>query len=180
MTAALGDCPNCGTPRQPGDAFCEVCGLDWATGQLPVAPDPVGPAGEVEAGWAVTLTPDREWFDRNEAEGGAVVAFPDGVAARVVALDAEVATIGRRDDRNGWYPDIDLGHPVDDLGASRRHAELRWTATGWQLVDTGSTNGTRHNGELLTADHPVALAPGDIVLLGAFTRLELVAPGAGE
>ena len=29
------DCPNCGTPRQPGALFCESCGYDFTTGALP-------------------------------------------------------------------------------------------------------------------------------------------------
>ena len=33
-------CPNCGAARTPDDAFCEGCGLDFATGQMPVAPPP--------------------------------------------------------------------------------------------------------------------------------------------
>ena len=28
-------CPNCGAPWAPDDVFCEVCGLDFSTGQLP-------------------------------------------------------------------------------------------------------------------------------------------------
>lgn len=33
-------CPNCGAGHEPGDAFCEVCGLDFATGELPQPPPP--------------------------------------------------------------------------------------------------------------------------------------------
>jgi hypothetical protein len=33
-------CPSCGAARAPGDAFCEVCGLDFATGELPQPPPP--------------------------------------------------------------------------------------------------------------------------------------------
>ncbi|MGH9118209.1 MAG: FHA domain-containing protein [Acidimicrobiales bacterium] len=33
-------CANCGAPHEQGDAFCEVCGLDFATGELPQPPPP--------------------------------------------------------------------------------------------------------------------------------------------
>ncbi len=33
-------CYFCGAPRDPGDAVCDVCGLDFASGRMPGAPDP--------------------------------------------------------------------------------------------------------------------------------------------
>ena len=44
---------------------------------------------------------------------------------------------------------------------SRRHAVVRKSAEGVELVDVGSSNGTKRNGEALHPRSPVALAPGD-------------------
>jgi FHA domain len=57
-------CANCGAPHEQGDAFCEVCGLDFATGELPQPPPPpeavdpdAGP--EVEPAPAGTATAEE-------------------------------------------------------------------------------------------------------------------------
>jgi hypothetical protein len=70
----------------------------------------------------------------------------------------------------GRDPGCDL--LVDHPSVSRRHALLRPTATGWQLSDLGSTNGTRVNGWRVGAS--CLLRPGDEVTLGAI-RLRVVA-----
>jgi len=54
---------------------------------------------------------------------------------------------------------------VGDANVSRRHAELRRTAAGWQLHDLGSTNGTRVNGRQV--DGSVPLHAGDEIEVGA-------------
>lgn len=44
-TGVISPCPNCGAPASVDDAFCEVCGIDFKTGELPTQPhkaiDPV-------------------------------------------------------------------------------------------------------------------------------------------
>lgn len=180
-----GSCSNCDSPRGPDDVFCEVCGLDFATGALPAAPAAPAPlAEEPEAaptgkpsGWVVVIEPDRDWFQSQEADG-VDLDFPTSTAAREITLTSEIATVGRRSDRDAWYPTVDLGGTgaggiLDDPAVSRRHAEFRPTADGWQLVDTGSTNGTHIGGETLTPDVPRDLADGDVVHVGVFTRLTM-------
>ena len=51
---------------------------------------------------------------------------------------------------------------------SRKHAVLRCTATECQIVDLKSANGTRVNGQKLTARVPVVLEPGDSIQIGGF------------
>ncbi|MFJ4787433.1 FHA domain-containing protein [Streptomyces sp. NPDC088794] len=64
--------------------------------------------------------------------------------------------------RIGRGPDNDL--IVDDLVASRRHAELRALPDGsYEIVDLGSHNGTFLNGSPVTR---APLGPGDIVGIG--------------
>lgn len=53
---------------------------------------------------------------------------------------------------------------VQDINASRRHAELRLNTRGiWVITDLGSMNGTLVNG-VSVASHP--LYPGDVVTIG--------------
>jgi hypothetical protein len=72
-----------------------------------------------------------------------------------VLLAAGVTSLGRR-------PENTI--VVNDGSVSGRHAELRVGEEGVELVDLGSTNGTKHKGLKITS---VSLAPGDAFLLGA-------------
>jgi pSer/pThr/pTyr-binding forkhead associated (FHA) protein len=49
---------------------------------------------------------------------------------------------------------------------SRFHARLDHDGRQWHIADTGSTNRTRLNGELLEPEAAQALADGDTILLG--------------
>jgi hypothetical protein len=77
------------------------------------------------------------------------------LAGRRFALTKDVTTIGRLDEC-----DVVLTDP----GASRRHAEVRRMGDGYEIVDSGSTNGTAVNDELV---HEHALRPGDRITIGA-------------
>lgn len=62
---------------------------------------------------------------------------------------------------------------LPDRAVSGRHASLRVeTSTRVVLVDHGSTNGTRVNGQALVAERPRALRDGDELTLGPF-RVEV-------
>jgi hypothetical protein len=50
---------------------------------------------------------------------------------------------------------------------SKTHAYFEADAEGWKLTDTGSKNGTVHNGEPLPARQPVLLTPGDELIFGS-------------
>jgi hypothetical protein len=171
-------CPNCGAARTPDDAFCEGCGLDFATGQMPVAPAPsaAAPSG-VPSGWTAVIEADRVFFDSNEAEGATAIAFPDALGPREVPLTGDEVVIGRRSEAKGFFPGIDLSAPVADPGVSHRHAALRRQADGsWALVDEMSTNGTWLNGSDKPVDHGVltALRDGDRINVGSFTSITIV------
>lgn len=175
-------CPNCGAARTADDTFCEGCGLDFATGQMPAAPAAVpgaaatGPTG-APSGWTAVVEADRAFFDGNEADGATSLAFPDGLAARQVPLTGDEVVIGRRSEAKGFFPGIDLSSPVADSAVSHRHAALRRQPDGtWALIDEMSTNGTFINGGDKPVDHGVltALHDGDRVNLGSFTRITIV------
>jgi len=190
-------CSFCGAPRAADDVSCEVCGLDFVSGQMPWKPDqtPVPPSGSsagagAPAGgtsvmptstasgaasrWSAVVGADRAFFDGNVTAG--VVAFPDAISPRDVPLAGDEVSIGRRSESKGYFPDIDLSSPVDDPAVSRRHAALQRQADGsYAVVDVGSTNGTWVNDD----DDPIAagvvraLHHGDRILLGAFTAITI-------
>lgn len=55
---------------------------------------------------------------------------------------------------------------IDNTTVSRRHALLRKTSSGWEVVDLCSTNGTRVNGYRVVGAQP--LRRGDVVSFGDF------------
>lgn len=54
---------------------------------------------------------------------------------------------------------------VEEETVSSRHCELRRKGIGYEIVDPGSTNGTRVNGETIGTE-PRELHEGDSILLG--------------
>jgi hypothetical protein len=84
----------------------------------------------------------------------AVVSLDD----RRYVLDGPRATIGRSKEAECV---------LHDPNVSRRHAELRRSATGdWTIVDLGSTNGVKVNGRRVASTR---LSPGDQVTVGSTT-----------
>ncbi len=171
-------CPNCGAPRSPDKVVCEVCGLNFSTGQLPspaaelAAADPEA----VSAGWVAAVSADHGYFESYQAENpDDTVTFPSDAEVREVPLTSKEILIGRRSDSKGIFPAIDLSEPPSDPGVSRRHAILRLNLDGWVVVDQGSTNGTLVRGALtpISPGDAVRLHDGDHLHVGVWTRITL-------
>ena len=102
----------------------------------------------------------------SEEELAAVEALPAGSALLIAhsgpnagarfLLDSDVSTAGR-------HPNADVF--LDDVTVSRRHAEFRRGPRGFELVDTGSLNGTYVNHDRV--DH-VLLRQLNEVQIGKF------------
>jgi hypothetical protein len=74
---------------------------------------------------------------------------PGGVGAGSLVLPSgERIVLGDRTLSIGRLPECDIVIP--DSRVSRRHAEVRPTVDGFSLVDLGSTNGSKVNGERTT------------------------------
>jgi hypothetical protein len=86
------------------------------------------------------------------------------------------------------YKELIIGRPMDatleavldlsdlaaySMGVSRRHAKLLRTATGFEIMDLGSRNGSWLNGERLIPLKPYPLVSGSQLLIGRM-RLLLV------
>ncbi len=100
------NCPSCGDPNPESNLFCESCGLDFVTGQVPPPPiaapaanadpqpinglDPLHDPG-TDLGWEVVLTVDTEWF----AAKGEGIGTPPTRSERVEELRHSPLVIGR-------------------------------------------------------------------------------------
>jgi len=84
--------------------------------------------------------------------------FPPQRAARfLVVHDGESLAVGRD-------PGCEL--VIEDARVSKRHAEMRWSGSGWTLEDLGSKNGTTINGQAAAG---AALRDGDTVSFGGLS-----------
>jgi len=128
--------------------------------QLLSTPGEEEPAGEEAApsegdfGHTMVYSPDR---------GARVLepaAPPVGRRALLIGEDRHNVLSGERV-VVGRSRDCDV--VLSDPNVSRRHAELRREAMGWEVVDLGSTNGIKVNGR--RQDH-ARLEPGDRITLG--------------
>jgi FHA domain-containing protein len=180
-------CPQCGTPRS--GRFCEVDGYDFVAADLgggSPAPEPEESADEPAApplsvvatkGWRLTVSADKEYYDRVQAMGGpdaSAMTYPQFFPERQFQLVDGKMLIGRRSLSRGIEPQIDLTGPPEDPGVSHSHALLVPAADGgWSVVDLDSANGTYLNGSAdpLSPNTPVPLHDGDRIHVGAWTTL---------
>ena len=104
--------------------------------------------------------------------GGAATPAPNAAAVRARLVN----TVSNRDySLTGGRLIIGRSHScditIDDINASRSHAELRYELQGvWVLTDLGSTNGTKVNGERISS---TTLNTGDRVTIGTTDLLFL-------
>ncbi len=97
---------------------------------------------------------------------GAVIVCERGALAGRTFVIGSSLVIGRNPDRCG------VSFPVDTQGISGVHCEIRKCATGYEIIDRGSTYGTSlGTGQKLTADVPVYIANGTYFYLGSPDQL---------
>ena len=127
---------------------------------------------------SINLTPVRDEPNftpkLSTGERAAVEALPFGSALLVAhsgpnagarfLLDTDVTTAGR-------HPDADIF--LDDVTVSRRHVEFRRTARRFEVVDTGSLNGTYVNHDRVDS---VELTSGHEVQIGQFRLTFYLSP----
>lgn len=190
---AAGDrlCPSCGVPGT--GRFCEACGFDTAL-PAPPPPAPAPPAAQAEqpagdpatgpaGGWVAVVRADGAWYERSKQRNGpdiAAITFPAYYPERRFPLIGPEMLIGKRDDRNGIAPQIDLRINPEDLGISRSQAILRETPDGgWEVIDIGSTNGTTldDSDTPLVEFTPAALTEGSRIHIGAWTTITVTRSG---
>ena len=116
-----------------------------------------------------TITPKLSTEERTAVEalpyGSALLVAHSGpnTGARFL-LDSETTTAGR-------HPDADIF--LDDVTVSRRHVEFRRTARSFEVVDTGSLNGTYVNHDRVDS---VELKSGHEVQIGKFRLTFYLSP----
>lgn len=179
-------CPHCGEMNSADNLFCESCGYDFTTGQIPQAPafptgdptatvvEPPPPPAPAASTWIVVVEVDPAWFALKGELSDQPCPPP---STSTVTLTQHVSLIGRTSRSRGVQPEVALD---TDTAVSRRHAQLVIDGEQVSVVDLASTNGTYVLGAAdepsedlhpLTPGVPAVLRDGDRVQLGAWTRL---------
>jgi hypothetical protein len=183
-------CPNCHTANAVDALFCENCGYDFTTGQLPrplAPPDaasaqavPPAAAPDGTAEWVAEVWIDPDWY----AAQGVTDPLPSAGEPAVVPLAERTVLVGRTSTSRNIHPQIDCSA---DSGVSRRHAQLSTDGQRWWVEDLQSSNGTYVGGAgepLPTTPVPpgqrVELADDDRVYVGAWTRIVVRRAAQGE
>ena len=144
-------CNNCGHRNALGSSYCSSCGavLERASSDhttitfhplTPVDPNDIGSDGP----------------SADEPPVAVLVVRQGAKAGSRYAIDADTTTIGR-------HPDSDIF--LDDITVSRRHAEIIQTGASFEVVDSGSLNGTYVNRERI---EKALLSSGDEIQIGKF------------
>jgi hypothetical protein len=199
-------CPNCQTENANDALFCENCGYDFTTGALPRAPEPVseldlgapsapvtaeapaqaaagepsiappipgtgGVQADAGAAWVAELWVDPDWYAQQDAEE----PCPSPGLPVTVPLTSRSLLVGRTSNSRNIHPQLDCSN---DIGVSRRHAQLTTDGQRWWVEDLQSSNGTfvgGARGPLPTQPVPPGqrkeLDEDDRIYLGAWTRI---------
>ena len=95
----------------------------------------------------------------------------------VTTPDSDPLTFELRGERVGLGREVDNQIQIDVKEVSSCHCEFRKGDAGYELVDLGSTNGTRVNGKIVQTRE---LADGDRILLGETVAAHFVILAEGE
>lgn len=75
--------------------------------------------------------------------------------------------IGRGEERDNVFPDVDLGpYNADEYGVSRQHLTLKLDGDRIVACDNGSRNGSLLNDERMKPDEDYPIRDGDEISLG--------------
>lgn len=160
-------CPNCQNHEVNGALFCSECGSQLvysealstqsiyrpqsdtlapapAQNERPVAPIPANP-------------PTGAFLTLHVVDSGSILPL----AGRTEY------TLGRVAEGQPILPDVDLSaYEAYSQGVSRLHAALKVANQRVTVVDLGSSNGTRVNGQKISPNFDYPINHGDIIALG--------------
>jgi hypothetical protein len=155
-------CPVCRHNNEPTTRVCSNCGAALDEG-IPGS-TVTAISTEVPAGGQV-LDPGA-LVDRERIPVDGIAVYAAGTDKPVYVRVENELVLGRKVNETVESL-LDLTQLGGfQLGLSRRHAMIRRTGTGFELIDLASTNGTWLNNEPLVPNQPYPLSNGSQVRLG--------------
>lgn len=161
-------CPNCKHQELDGALFCSECGAQLVFSNTKVT-EPIGEEMKTLPVNKSNSEPVPGQKSNGEKPAGSVgLSLKVVSSGQVIPLSGQNEfTLGRITEGQPILPDIDLT-PYEGYaeGVSRLHAAIRITERGVMIVDLGSSNGTRINGQKIVPNVNYPLKDGDIIALG--------------
>lgn len=161
-------CPNCKHQELDGALFCSECGAQLVFSNSKVT-EPIGEEMKTLPVNKPLSEPVPGQKANGEKPAGSVgLSLKVVSSGQVIPLSGQNEfTLGRITEGQPILPDIDLT-PYEGYaeGVSRLHAAIRITERGVMIVDLGSSNGTRINGQKIVPNVNYPLKDGDIIALG--------------
>lgn len=164
-------CPNCHHKELPGALFCSECGarlisLDYLTTKS-IKKATTDSLREVvddenkEAGF------DSEDFFQNQSISSDLALYLIEAKQTLQLAGRSEYTLGRVAEGQPILPDVDLS-PFDAYaqGVSRLHAALKINKNRVAIMDLGSSNGTRVNGQKIVPHVDYPISHNDQIALG--------------
>lgn len=157
-------CPACGNLNDPENKICEVCGEPLVVEakpaepevepeQVPAAPETVQPTTAPAPSPAALL-------------GKVKLVVEQGmVIGKQFLLNDPEILIGRLDEEDGIFPDIDLTEQ-DEGYVSRRHAKIEIKEDKMFIIHLSETNPTLVNKQPISKDTPTEFKVGDTIKVG--------------
>jgi len=161
-------CPVCKYKNDATAIVCAYCGSP-----LEHSEDSPSTTRNVDMETNVLPKPTQEFVARtyDPPVKGIALYTTESEVPITIQLDAQF-TLGRKMTGEMDESFVDL-RPFGayENGVSRRHAMIRRTQTGYELVDLGSTNGTWLEKQRIVPNRPYPLINGSKIFLG---RLQLI------
>lgn len=156
-------CPNCKHKELDGSLFCSECGA-----QLVFTSTNDNDVVEMkESTPPQNLKTASPPATKASSTGNSITLKLVGSNQTISLAGQKEFTLGRMTEGQPILPDIDLS-PYEGYaeGVSRLHAAVRVTDRGVMVVDLGSSNGTRINGQKIVPNVNYPLKDGDMLALG--------------
>lgn len=160
-------CPNCKHQELPGALFCSECGTQLVTADTLTAP---------------LASPNNENLDFDAQTNGIGPSIKETAAPfkntiislHVLNYNRTLHLAGRNEYSLGRVakgqpilPDFDLSEfDAYNNGVSRLHAVIKTGIGKMSIMDLGSANGTRVNGQKIAANVEYPLKNGDLIAFG--------------
>lgn len=166
-------CPNCQNKEMSGSLFCSECGT-----QL-VYPESMSTQAIYRSQSDTNLGSSVRQANLPEATTPAIEALVSLhllESGHILPLVGRTEfTLGRVAEGQPILPDIDLSpYEAYAQGVSRLHAILKIKSDAITVMDLGSSNGSRVNGQKIPPNVDFTINHGDIIALGKFKMQLLV------
>lgn len=169
-------CPNCQHQELPGALFCSECGAQLVSGDTLTQSFDHARSDMHTTNIFKTIGFDSISTEIPEIEDReAIVSLRFVDSEKTIHLSGrQEFSLGRIAEGQPILPDVDLSdYEAYSQGVSRLHASIKVGVQKISIMDLGSSNGTRVNGQKIVPHVDYPLKNGDIIALGKL-RFQLI------